>query len=170
MGRLTQNGCVLMIRPAQLEDQEAIWTILEPVFRAGETYAVRRDISREEALAYWYRPDNEAFVADDDGRVLGTYFLRANQAGGGSHVANCGYVTSPAAQGKGIARAMLQHSLTHARARGFRAMQFNFVVSTNTRAVETWKAYGFEIIGRLPAAFNHPTLGFVDAFIMYKQL
>jgi GNAT superfamily N-acetyltransferase len=159
-----------MIRLAQLEDQEAIWAILEPVFRAGETYAVPRDISREEALVYWYRPDQEVFVADDDGRILGTYFLRANQGGGGSHVANCGYMTLAAAQGRGIARAMLEHSLARARARGFRAIQFNFVISTNTRAVETWKAHGFEIVGRLPAAFQHPTLGFVDAFVMHKQL
>src|SRR5262249_23099028 len=145
-----------MIRPARADDQDAVWAILEPVFRAGETYTQPRDISRDDALAYWLRADHEVFVAEDDGAIPGTYFLCANQAGGGSHVANCGYITSPAAQGRGIARAMLEHSLAHARARGFRAMQFNFVVSTNERAVKTWQAYGFEIVGRLPQAFHHP--------------
>ena len=102
--------------------------------------------------------------------MVGTYLLRANQAGGGSHVANCGYVTAAAAQGQGVARAMLEHSLALARARGFLAMQFNFVVSTNERAVKTWQANGFEIVGRLPGAFRHPRLGFVDALVMYRRL
>jgi GNAT superfamily N-acetyltransferase len=161
---------VLTIRPATIEDQDAIWTILEPVLRAGETYGLPRDMSREAALAFWCRRDEDTFVAEEDGRILGTYFLRANFGCGGSHVANCGYMTLAAAQGKGVARAMLEHSLTHARARGFLAMQFNFVVSSNTRAVETWKAHGFEIVGRLPGAFRHPRLGFVDVYVMYRQL
>ena len=110
------------------------------------------------------------FVAERDGAVLGTYFLCANQSGGGDHVANCGYMTSPAAQGIGVGRAMLEHSLERARSRGFRAMQFNFVVSTNERAVRIWQTYGFEVVGRLPSAFRHPQLGFVDALVMYKQL
>jgi len=110
------------------------------------------------------------FVAEDADRMLGTYFLQPNQAGGGDHVANCGYMTSRDAQGRGVARAMLEHSLARAQARGFLAMQFNFVVSTNVRAVRTWQAYGFEIVGRVPAAFRHPVEGFVDALVMYKQL
>ena len=159
-----------LIRPATLEDQDAIWAILEPTLRAGETYTLPRDIGREAALAWWHHPGHEVFVAEDAALVLGTYFLRANQAGGGSHVANCGYMTAPAAQGRGVARAMLEHSLAHARSRGFRAMQFNFVVSTNTRAIRTWEAAGFEIVGRLPEAFEHPARGFVDALVMYKRL
>lgn len=161
---------MLTIRAARPEDHDAIWAILEPVFRAGETYALPRDIDRDAALAYWLRSENEVFVAEDGGRILGTYVLRANQAGGGSHVANCGYMTAPAAQGRGVARAMVEHSLNRARARGFRAMQFNFVVSANERAVRTWQAYGFEIVGRLPAAFQHPRLGLVDAFVMHRTL
>jgi ribosomal protein S18 acetylase RimI-like enzyme len=161
---------VLLIRPARSDDRDGVWAILEPVFRAGETYALPRDISRDEALAYWHREGQEVFIAEDAGRILGTYFLRANQAGGGSHVANCGYITSPAWQGRGVARAMLEHSMARARARSFRAMQFNFVVSTNDRAIRTWQAYGFEIVGRLPSAFSHPEFGFVDAFVMYKHL
>lgn len=161
---------VLTIRAAKVEDGDAIWNILEPVLRAGETYTLPREISREDALAYWLATAHESFVAEDNGDVLGTYFIQANQAGGGSHVANCGYMTSAAAQGRGIARAMLEHSLLHAKQRGFLAMQFNFVVSTNERPAKTWLSYGFEIVGRLPGAFKHPTLGFVDALVMYRRL
>ena len=153
---------MLQIRLAGVSDHDAIWGILEPVLRAGETYTQPRDISRGEALAYWSRADHEVFVAERAETILGTYFLCANQAGGGSHVANCGYMTSAAAEGQGVGRAMLEHSLDHARRRGFRAMQFNFVVTTNERAVRTWQAYGFEIVGRLPSAFRHPQHGFVD--------
>lgn len=158
---------MIHIRPASPLDRAAI---LEPVIRSGETYALPRDMGEADALAYWCAPANEVFVAEGAGRVLGTYLLRANQLGGGSHVANCGYMTSPAAQGRGVARRMLEHSLDRARARGFRAMQFNFVVGTNERAVKTWQEAGFEVLGRLPGAFNHPQLGFVDALVMFRTL
>lgn len=161
---------MLLIRPARADDRDRIWTVLEPVLRAGETYPLPRDISRDEALAYWHGEGHEVFIAEDEGRILGTYFLRANQAGGGSHVANCGYMASPVSQGKGVGRAMLEHSIARARARSFLAMQFNFVVSTNDRAIRTWQAYGFDVVGRLPSAFKHPTFGFVDALVMYKPL
>jgi len=120
-----------VIRPAVGQDGAAIWAILEPVIRAGETYALDRDMPRDGALAYWLGGDRASFVAEGEGRVLGTYYLRANQAGGGAHVANCGYATHPDARGCGIARAMAEHSFAAARAQGFRAMQFNFVVSSN---------------------------------------
>jgi ribosomal protein S18 acetylase RimI-like enzyme len=161
---------MLIIRAARAEDHDAIWSIQEPIFRAGETYGVATDIDRDAALAYWLSAHNEPFVAEQDGRILGTYFIRPNYGGGGRHVANCGYMTAAAAQGKGVARAMLEHSLSHAKSRGYRAMQFNFVVSTNERAVAIWRAYGFEIVGQLPGAFEHPRLGFVDAWVMHKQL
>jgi ribosomal protein S18 acetylase RimI-like enzyme len=161
---------MLTIRPARIEDRDTVWRILEPVLRAGETYTLPTDISREAALAYWYAQPHEVFVAEADEGVVGTYFIRANQGGGGSHVANCGYMTATAAQRRGVARAMLEHSLAHAKQRGFRAMQFNFVVSANERAAATWRAYGFEVVGRLPGAFRHPQLGFVDALVMYRQL
>jgi len=159
-----------VIRRARAIDRDAIWTILKPMVRAGETYTLPRNMTRRDALEYWQRKGHDVFVAEESKRILGTYFLQANQMGGGAHVANCGYVTSPDAQGTGVGRAMLEHSLEHARARGFLAMQFNFVVSTNERAVKTWQAYGFEIVGRLPSAFEHPRLGFVDALVMYKRL
>jgi L-amino acid N-acyltransferase YncA len=160
----------MLIRTAGSEDEDAIWEILEPVLRAGETYTLPRDISREDAVAYWFAPTHEVFVAEEEGAILGTYYLRANQRGGGSHVANCGYVTAQHATGRGVARAMCLHSLDRARESGFRAMQFNFVVSTNERAVKLWLSLGFDTVGCLPGAFLHPTLGYVDALVMYRSL
>src|SRR5882672_11239416 len=125
----------MLIRPATAADADALWAILEPVIGAGETYALPRDMRRADALGYWIGPDREAFVAEADGRILGTYYLRANQAGGGGHVANCGYITAAGAEGRGVARAMALDSLDRARAHGYAAMQFNFVVAANERAV-----------------------------------
>jgi len=161
---------IMLIRPARAEDHSAIWTILEPVIRAGETYTLDRDMSEADALGYWLGSDKETFVADDGGSIIGTYYIKANQAGGGNHVCNCGYMTAPQAAGQGVARIMHQHSLAHARQRGFRAMQFNFVVSSNERAVRLWQSLDFQAVGRLPGAFCHPTLGFVDALVMYRDL
>jgi ribosomal protein S18 acetylase RimI-like enzyme len=160
----------LAIHPATDSDHDAIWAILEPMIRGGETYTLARDMSKQQAFEYWFAEDKETFVWKENGEVLGSYFLKANQQGGGAHVANCGYVTSPAAQGRGIARQMCLHSLERARERGFRAMQFNFVVCTNERAIKLWTSLGFKIVGHLPLAFEHPALGFVDALIMYHQL
>ncbi len=160
----------MAIRPATNRDHEAIWAILEPMIRRGETYPLPRDLNKEQAFAFWFGAEKEPFVCEENGAALGTYFLRANQQGGGAHVANCGYVTSQAAQGRGIARAMCLHSLERAKQRGFRAMQFNFVVSTNERAVKLWASLGFEIVGRLPLVFEHPRLGFVDALVMHRSL
>jgi ribosomal protein S18 acetylase RimI-like enzyme len=160
----------MLIRSATRRDDEATWQILEPVLRAGETYTLPREIRREDALAYWFSPEHETFVAEEDGSILGTYYLRANQRGGGAHVANSGYVTAQHATGRGVARAMCLHSLDIARQRGFRAMQFNFVVSTNERAIRLWTTLGFATVGRLPDAFLHPAYGYVDALVMYRAL
>ncbi len=160
----------MLIRAATPDDATAIWAIIEPVIRAGETLTLDRDMSEHDALAYWYGADKALFVAEEEGVVLGTYYLRANQTGGGAHVANAGYVTHAAATGRGVARAMGHHSIAHAKARGFRAMQFNFVVSSNVRAVGLWQSLGFEIVGRLPGAFDHPAEGFVDALVMVRAL
>src|SRR2546423_1642632 len=158
----------MSIRPATKQDEAAVWSILEPVIRAGETYALARDMGRGDALAYWMAPDRQSFVAAEGDEILGTYYLRANQQGGGSHVANCGYVTSAAAAGRGVGRLMCEDSLVRAKAQGFRAMQFNFVIGTNSRAIALWKSLGFEIVGQLPNAFHHPRLGDVDALVMFK--
>jgi L-amino acid N-acyltransferase YncA len=151
-------------------DAEKVWKILEPTIRTGETYTLPRVSTEERALAYWYSSQHKVFVAEDNKEILGTYYLRANQQGGGSHVANCGYMSASWATGRGIANAMCAHSLDLARSLGFRAMQFNFVVSTNKSAVHLWQKFGFEIVGRLPEAFQHPRYGYVDALVMYRQL
>jgi len=158
------------IRIARPEDATAIWSIIEPVVRAGETYTLDRDLSEKDALAYWLGPDKETFVTEEDGTILGTYYMRTNQAGGGGHVCNCGFMTGANATGRGVARRMCEHALAHARSRGYRGMQFNFVVSTNERAVRLWQKLGFETIGRLPLAFHHPAHGYVDALVMFRPL
>ena len=160
----------LTIRAAAGSDDDAIWRILEPTFRAGETYPIPRDVSRADALAYWRSSGHAVFVAEQNGRAVGTYYLRANTGGGGAHVANCGYVVAPEASGRGVARAMCVHSLHEARGRGFAAMQFNFVIASNERAVRLWQACGFAIVGTLPGAFRHPRLGPVDAYVMFQTL
>jgi len=158
------------IRHATESDWAAVWTIIEPVIRAGETYTLDPDMTAEQARAYWLGPDKETFVAEERGEVLGTYYMRPNQPGGGRHVCNCGYVTAAKASGRGVARQMCLHSLGYAKTRDYRAMQFNFVVSTNERAVRLWQALGFKTVGRLPLAFNHPREGYVDAFVMFRSL
>ncbi len=160
----------MIIRPYAAADENAVWGIFEPVLRAAEAYALPSDWSRNEALDYWCSAEHQVFVADDGGDVVGTYYLQANRKGGGSHVANCGYMTSMRALGRGVARTMCAHSLDHAAMQGFRAMQFNFVVSTNTRAVALWRACGFDVVGTLPGAFQHPALGFVDALVTFRTL
>jgi len=158
------------VRPARMEDASSIWHIIGPTIRAGETYALDRDMSEADALAYWLGADRETFVAEEDGEIVGTYFLRAIRAGGGKHICNCGYMTSASATSRGVARAMCRHSLDLAAERGYRGMQFSFVVSTNTRAVALWESFGFQIVGRQPQAFHHPTHGYVDALVMFRSL
>ncbi len=160
----------MQIRKAEARDATAILEIILPVIREGATYALDADMSEADALTYWTGTDRETFVAEEDGVILGTYFIRPNQAGGGRHVCNCGYMTRASATGRGVARSMCEHSLRYAAAQGYRAMQFNFVVSTNERAVRLWQSLGFETVGRLPGAFRHPAQGYVDALVMYRLL
>jgi L-amino acid N-acyltransferase YncA len=160
----------MKIRPAIEGDREAIWDIFHEIVAAGDTYALDPNLSRKEALQYWCEESSRAYVAESGGRVVGTYMLRPNQSGGGSHVANAGFMVSARARGQGIARAMAKHCLSEARRLGFRAMQFNFVVSTNESAIRLWKQLGFEIVGTLPGAFHHPKKGYVDVYVMYRLL
>lgn len=160
----------LTIRPAAAADADPVWAILEPAIRAGDTYTLPRDGDRAAMLAYWFSPGHHVFVAQSAEGVLGTYYLRANQQGGGAHVANAGFMTHPDATGRGIARTMGHHAIETARSLGFLAMQFNFVVATNTRAVALWGSLGFAEVGRLPLAFRHPTEGLVDALVMMRTL
>jgi ribosomal protein S18 acetylase RimI-like enzyme len=158
------------LRPfTQGQDDSALWSMLEPAFRAGDTYTVDPGISRADALAFWCAPEKRVFMAETD-RIVGTYYLKPNQGGGGAHVCNAGFVTHPDARGQGVAQAMLDHALATARAAGFRAMQFNFVVATNEGAIRLWARNGFDTVGRLPGAFRHPQYGYVDALVMYRRL
>lgn len=160
----------MKIREATREDFEQIWPILREVVAAGDTYAYPRDIAREQAVEMWLDAPRMTFVIEEEGTILGSYYIRDNQAGPGDHVCNCAYVVSPAARGRGLATAMCEHSQEVARTLGYEAMQFNFVVSTNEAAVRLWSALGFATVGRLPKAFRHPSLGHVDALVMYKWL
>ena len=158
------------IRKALKTDAAAIWSILEPIIRDGETYPLPRDMSREDAIAYWLSDAHQTFVAVNADEISGTYYIRANYAGGGAHIANCGYVVGEKARGQGIARAMCTHSIEFAKQLGFKAIQFNFVVATNTSAIALWTSCGFETLCRLPGVFDHPREGLVDALVMFKQL
>jgi len=138
---------MLSVREAHPGDRDATWAILEPTIRAGETYTLPRDMNKAEALSYWFADQHEVFVAENGGAILGTYFLQANQRGGGAHVANCGYMTASDATGRGVGRMMCEHSLDTARRLGFRAMQFNFVVSTNLRVIALWQRLDHDDFG-----------------------
>jgi ribosomal protein S18 acetylase RimI-like enzyme len=169
-GQRVNYSAAMLIRPALDLDADSIWRILAATIHAGETYALPVDMTREDALGYWFSPRHEVFVAEERDVILGTYFITPNQQGGGAHVANAAFMVAPAATGRGIAQRMCEHSLEHARSRGFLAMQFNFVVSTNERAVRLWQRLGFAVAGRLPKAFRHPSSGLVDALVMHRQL
>ena len=171
------SAAKLKIRPATEADHEPIWKIFREAVQPGDTYAIDPCISREAALAYWFAPGTETYVAELDrlnrsssDRIVGTYILRANQGGGGAHVANAAFMVAPEVRRRGIGRAMAEHCLAQARQLGFRAMQFNFVVSTNESALRLWQRLGFKIVGTSPGAFRHPTKGDVDVHVMYRAL
>jgi L-amino acid N-acyltransferase YncA len=161
---------LMKIRAATNADRDAIWKIFHSIVATAETYAIDPNISREEALDYWFGADTQTYVAENGGRIVGTCILRANQSGGGSHVANAAFMVAPEASGQGIGRAMGEHCLSEARRLGFLAMQFNFVVSTNESAIRLWKQLGFKIVGTLSGAFRHPERGYVDVYVMYRSL
>jgi ribosomal protein S18 acetylase RimI-like enzyme len=162
---------MITIQPCQRDDWSSVWKVIEPVFRAGETYAFSPAITEREAHKYWIEVPANTFVAlDTNNTILGTYYIKPNQPDLGAHVCNCGYIVAEDARGQGVAALMCEHSQEEARRLGFRAMQFNLVVATNQSAVRLWQKLGFDIVGTLPGAFRHPTHGFVDAFVMYKQL
>lgn len=162
---------MLTVRDNVSSDWPALWAMMEPVFRDGETYAFDPAITEAEAHRAWIEVPAATYVAvDDAGALLGTYYIKPNQPGLGAHVCNCGYIVAASARGQGIASQLCRHSQEEARRLGFRAMQFNLVVSTNTGAARLWQTLGFPIVGTLPGAFKHPRLGYVDAYVMYKQL
>jgi len=160
----------MMIRRATNADWPAIWDMLRPVFRAGATYAIDRDISENAARAYWLDQPAACYVATENGAWLGTYYIKTNAAGGGAHVCNCGYVTSESARGRGVAAAMCLHSQDEARRLGYCAIQFNMVLASNSGALRLWHRLGFETVGQVPRVFDHPEQGLVDGHVMYKWL
>ncbi|NKB20963.1 MAG: GNAT family N-acetyltransferase [Alphaproteobacteria bacterium] len=158
------------IREAKDEDWPQIWPILQEAFATGDTYPYPADISEDDARHSWMTMPHLTAVADGESGIAGVYYLKPNMPGLGSHICNCGYIVAKAARGHGLGKALCTHSMDAARALGYRAMQFNLVVSTNENAVGLWQALGFEVIGTVPEGFNHATLGYVDALIMYQQL
>ena len=196
---------MIKIRPATDADHDAILKIFREIISAGDTYALDPRMSRDEALAYWFRADTQTYVAElhrqsvgeavgfpgtatqtspqatarqapsptggmKDQVIVGTYILRPNQSGAGSHVSNAAFMVARGSEGFGVGRRMAEHCLSEARRMGFHAMQFDFVISTNTRAIRLWKKLGFEIVGTLPGAFQHPGKGYVDVYVMYRSL
>jgi L-amino acid N-acyltransferase YncA len=161
---------MLQIRPATNSDHDAIWDIFREVVAAGDTYTFDAHISRAEALAYWFGNQTHTYSAEKDGRIVGTYILKPNQPAAGSHVANAAFMVAAKARRQRVGRTMAEHCLSEARRQGFRAMQFNFVVSTNHSALNLWRRVGFQIVGTLPGAFRHPEKGFVDVYVMFRDL
>src|SRR5207302_4527103 len=159
----------MTLRPANQSDEDAIWDIFHAVIAPGDTYVFDPQMSRSDALAYWFRSDTHTYIAESEGEIVGTYILKPNQPALGSHVANAAFMVSPTARGLGVGRAMGEHCLDEARRLGFRAMQFNFVVSTNESAVKLWQSLGMKIIGTLPGAFRHPEKGYVDVYVMFQS-
>jgi ribosomal protein S18 acetylase RimI-like enzyme len=160
----------IQFRRAVTTDHSALWALLRPILTEGETFALPRDMSEDAAITHWCGGDHDTYVALIDGLIVGTFYIRHNQLGGGAHIANAGYATSVTSRGRGIARKMCGYSMELARQQGYRGMQFNFVVSTNHPAVGLWESCGFRILTRLPGAFLHPKLGFVDALVMFREL
>jgi RimJ/RimL family protein N-acetyltransferase len=158
------------IREATEQDWPAIWPFFQDIVKACETYAFDPQMTADEGRHIWMSLPRTTLVFEEDGQILGSYFLKSNQAGPGDHVCNCGYMVSPAARGRGLATAMCEHSKLLARELGYQAMQFNCVVASNTGAVRLWHKLGFDTVGRLPGAFKHPRLGYVDALVMYQWL
>lgn len=158
------------IRPMTAADFERFWPTLHAIAEARQTYAYDPDLTLQQARHLWLELPLHTLVAEADGQLLGSYYLKANAAGPGNHVSNCGYMVTEAARGKGVARLMCEHSQQLARDSGFLAMQFNSVVASNEAAVALWQKLGFEIIGRLPKAYRHAQQGLVDCLVMYKWL
>jgi L-amino acid N-acyltransferase YncA len=160
----------MSIREAHKQDWDRIWPIYLDIVQAGETYAYDPGTTREQGEKIWLEQPRKTYVFEQDGEIPGTYYLKTNQPGPGDHVCNCGYMVSPSARGKGLATSMCEHSQLIARELGYKAMQFNFVASSNEGAVRLWTRLGFLTVGKLPKAFHHPTKGYVDALVMYKWL
>ena len=160
----------LTIRDATDRDRDAIWEIFRATVAPGDSFVYDPNTPRNEAEAYWFAKGTRTYVAERDGKVVGSYILRPNRPGLGNHVSNAGFMVAPAARRFGVGLAMGEHALAEARRLGYSAMQFNFVISTNETAVRLWQRLGFRIVGTLPGAFRHSRKGSVDAYVMYRVL
>lgn len=160
----------MILRKANPEDSPSLWKIIEPIIRSGETYVFDPNSSREKMLDYWLADDKQTYVADQEGEIVGTFYLKTNQPDRGSHVVNAGFLVSPESSGKGIGKAMAEFSFEEARRLGYHAMQFNYVIKSNISAVALWKKMGFEIVGEIPEAFSHPKHGLTNVYVMYRKL
>ena len=160
----------MIIREAIIKDLDGVWEIFRQVIKTGDTYAFDPNSQKEDLPKLWFAPTMTVYVVEEDGKILGTYYIKPNQTGLGAHVANCGYMVHPEARGRGLARQLFDHSWLVAKESGYKGMQFNFVVSTNTIAVQLWEKLGFKIIGTIPKGFNHQQLGYVDAYIMFREI
>ena len=161
---------MIEIRKAKIEDTNLIWHIIKEVISKGDTYTYDPNSSKETMLAYWLGEDKHTYVATVNEEILGTFVIRDNQPGLGSHIANASYMVSEKAFGKGIGKTMAEFSLEEARRLDYKAMQFNIVIKSNTRAVRLWQTLGFNIIGEIPDAFNHKENGLTNAYIMHRKL
>jgi len=160
----------LNIREATPKDYDQVWEIFSSVIKMGNTYVFNPNTPKSDLQRHWFADYMTTFVIEEEGIILGTYIIKPNQIDLGNHIANCSYMVSPKAQGKGIGKKLCEHSIQFAIENGYHAIQFNIVVSTNKSAVHLWKKYGFRIIGTVPDGFRHIKRGFVDAYIMYKKL
>lgn len=160
----------LMILEAKDEHFDDVWEIFHSIVSVGDSYVYDPNTTKEQARDIWYNPHIKTFVALHEGKLVGTYVIKPNFPGLGSHIANCSYMVSSKARGLGVGRKMAEHSLVYAKEHGFVGMQFNIVVSTNEIAVRLWQSLGFNIIGTTPKAFRHKTLGLVDTYIMYREI
>jgi L-amino acid N-acyltransferase YncA len=160
----------MIIREADINDIDGIWEIFEKVVKGGDTFAFDPDTTKEEMIKLWLAPAMKTFVAEENGRIAGSYFIKPNQPGLGAHVSNCGYMVHPEVRGKGAGALMCAHSIVKAKELGYMGMQYNLVVSTNTKAVQLWERSGFKIIGTIPRGFHHKNLGYVNAYIMFREI
>jgi L-amino acid N-acyltransferase YncA len=165
----------MLIREATLADWPAIWPFMQEIVQAGETYSWDRGLSEDEARAIWFQPSGKpgghtVVATDEDGTVLGTAETGPNHGGPASHIATASFMVDPARSGCGVGRALGEHIMELARADGYRGMQFNAVVETNTAAVRLWRSLGMEILATIPEGFCHPVHGYVGLHIMYQRL
>ena len=158
------------IRLATDADFPEIWRIFKSVIASETTYVNRHDTTEKEARAKWMDPKAQTFVAEIDQKIVGAYLIKSNQVDLGSHIANASYIVDESTRGQGVGKTLALHSIANAKNLGYRTIQFNFVVSTNFAAVKLWQSVGFQIIGTIPKAFKHSSLGYVDAYIMFQDL